>query len=197
MLVNLEKKGLLFSKNETEEEIMFTKFGDIASIKACGAMRDSEADVINLRKPILLVSPGEEAPAVFSCNLNLEAVDNKMVSTATGRTGGFCTGCSASEADMHGEESRNSFYLNMGADQVWQHFQELKNQLEDQGGDLLEEVVIPSGRGDYRQRLGTKHAPLTTQIEFSKVLCIYQHNQLPYCRPYRCCTLPSCGLTSG
>ena len=91
-----------------------------------------------------------------------------MVCEATGRTGGFCTGCSANEVDMHGEQGGEIFYLNLGEDRVWLHFKELRGQL-DQEDLTVDKVVIPSGRGDYRQRLGTKHAPLTDQIEFAKV----------------------------
>ena len=70
---------------------------------------------------------------------------------------------------MHGDQASEYFYLNLGADEVWAHFWELMEQ-QDQRDIVLDDVVIPSRHGDYRQRLGTKHAPLTDQIEFSKVL---------------------------
>ena len=35
--------------------------------------------------------------------------------------------------------------------------------------ERTEDVEIPSKRGDFVTSLGTKHAPLTTQLEFSKV----------------------------
>ena len=165
---SLVQQGLLLSEVEGSDEIMFTKYGDITYIKDCMDIK-KDTEVINLRKPVLLVSSGEEPPAVLSSNLNIEAVDNKMVCEATGRTGGFCTGCSANEADMHSEQGGETFFLNLGADKVWLHFKELRAQL-DQEDLIVDEVVIPSGQGNYRQRLGTKHAPLTDQIELAKVL---------------------------
>ena len=61
------------------------------------------------------------------------------------------------------------YYLNMGTERVWEHYQTL---LEKLGGpeERTEDVQIPSKRGDHSTRLGTKHAPLTDQVEFSKVL---------------------------
>ena len=44
---------------------------------------------------------------------------------------------------------------------------------------LVEDIVVPSRAGDYKARLGTKHAPLTQQIEFSKV--IYYENLISNC----------------
>ena len=38
--------------------------------------------------------------------------------------------------------------------------------------ERTEDVEIPSKRGDFITRLGTKHAPLITQLEFPKVLYI-------------------------
>ena len=63
------------------------------------------------------------------------------------------------------------YYLNMGTAQTWEHYQTL---LEAMGEveERTEDVEIPSKRGDFVTRLGTKHAPLTTQLEFSKVLYI-------------------------
>jgi hypothetical protein len=121
----------------------------VASIKQGFKVKNS-TDQLNLRKPVLLVSPGGvEPPVVLSCNLNIEAVDNKMVCEATGRTGSFCTGCSANEADMHGERAEELFYLDLGADKVWLHFKELRAQLGLEA-DRLEDVVITSGRGVFR-----------------------------------------------
>ena len=57
----------------------------------------------------------------------------------------------------------------MGTEQVWEHYQTLLDNL---GGteERTEDVQILSKRGDHSTRLGTKHAPLTDQVEFSKVL---------------------------
>lgn len=128
-----------------------------------------EKDEINLRKPVLIVSMTESGPNVsISSNLNFEACDNKMVCSTGGRTGGFCTACSASEKEMHGDQVNEPYYMDLGVDKVWEHFNMLLEEMGDTG-DRLEEVVIPSACGDYSRRLGTKHAPMTDQIEFSKV----------------------------
>jgi hypothetical protein len=168
----LVQQDLLLGEVEVPNEFTFTKYGDLASLKRVVDIK-KDTDVINLRKPVMVVgSGGEEPPTVLSCNVNIEAVDNKMVGEATGRTGGYCTGCRSNETDMHGVRAGEVFHLDLGADEVWTHFKELREQLG-LVEDRPEDVVIPSGRGDYRQRLGAKHAPLTDQIEFSKVLCMY------------------------
>ena len=165
----LEQEGLLFAELGGPDEIIYSKYGDVVSLKQITNLAKKQ-DPVNLRKPVLIVSPcGGEPSISLSCNLNIEAVDNKIVCEATGRTGGFCTGCSAKETDMHGDQASEFFYLNLGADKVWAHFWELLKQL-DLGDIALNDVVIPSRGGDYKQRLGAKHAPLTDQIEFSKVL---------------------------
>ena len=176
----LEEKGLLFAELEGPDQIIYSKYRDVVSVKLITNI-EKKQDPINLRKPVLIVSPCSGEPSIaLSCNLNIEACDNKMVCEATGRTGGFCTGCSANETDMHGDQASEYFYLNLGADEVWAHFWELMEQ-QDQRDIVLDDVVIPSRHGDYRQRLGTKHAPLTDQIEFSKTLSVLHATLL---RPY-------------
>lgn len=176
----LVQQDLLLGEVEVPNEFTFTKYGDLASLKRVVDIK-KDTDVINLRKPVMVVgSGGEEPPTVLSCNVNIEAVDNKMVGEATGRTGGYCTGCRSNETDMHGVRAGEVFHLDLGADEVWTHFKELREQLG-LVEDRPEDVVIPSGRGDYRQRLGAKHAPLTDQIEFSKTLSVLHATLL---RPY-------------
>ena len=68
--------------------------------------------------------------------------------------------------------STQVYYLNMVTAQTLEHYQTL---LEAMGEveERTEDVEIDSFKKDnFITRLGTKHAPLTTQLEFSKVLYI-------------------------
>ena len=174
----LEQKGLYHGSQEVNEEVLMTKFGDIPYYRDRKDIKKEE-DPVNLRKPALIVSLPKPSDIVsadksginvsMSSNLVFEANDNKMVGMTGGRTGCFCTACRATEKDMHGERVKEPYYMDMGAEEVWRHF----NQLRDDMGETQDretDVVIPSARGDYARRLGTKHAPLTDQIEFAKVI---------------------------
>jgi hypothetical protein len=168
---SLEDLELYLGESDKQEEVIWTKFRDIASVRRVCEVKTDSGD-INLRKPFLFVNMGNAdiaGPNIsISANVNMEACDNKMIDEVGGRTGGFCTACTAVENDMHGDRAKSPFLMNMGADKVWDHFNDLYSKLGD--SDVpLEDVVIPSARGDNRTRLGTKHAPLTNQLEFSKV----------------------------
>jgi hypothetical protein len=167
----LEDLGLYEGQMDSPEAVWLSKFGDVVTIRDSRDVKRDPGDV-NLRKPVLVVSLSEGGPNVtMSVSLNTEPCDNKMTDTVAGRTGGFCTACTATESDMHGARPTQPYLMNLGADQVWDHFDRL---LEEMGRveDRLEDVVIPSARGDYASRLGTKTAPLSDQIEFTKVKLI-------------------------
>ena len=165
----LVKEGLYVKEQDSEEEVLVSKFGDVVTVREmCDVKR--ETGEVNLRKPFLFVSTSETGPTIpLSSNVNMEAEDNKMTDETGGRTGGFCTACDATEQDMHGQRSRETFYMNLGADSVWDHFNKLASEMGGTENMRVEDIVIPSARGDARVRLGTKHAPLTDQIEFTKV----------------------------
>ena len=172
--------GVYHGEREKEEVIVWTKFKDIVSLKRSCDVKPESGEV-NLRKPVLVVNIGDcntmgiVGPNIsISANVNMEACDNKMIDEVGGRTGGFCTACKAQEKDMHGDRAKSPFLMDMGADKVWEHFNDLYNKLSD-NEIPPENVVIPSKAGDYQTRLGTKHAPLTTQLEFSKV-CVKIQN---------------------
>ena len=100
--VTLERRGLYKGEVEVEEEVLRSKFGDIVYVRDLRDIKREPGDV-NLRKPILLVSTSSDGPIVsILSNTNIEASDNKAIGSVGGRTGGFCTGCTATEKDMHG-----------------------------------------------------------------------------------------------
>ena len=161
---------------EQEEEVLHSSFKDIVCIRDVRDIKREEGDV-NLRRPLLIVSAGtDKANVSISSNLGMEACDNKVIDAVGGRTGGFCTGCDASEKDMHGERASQVYYLNMGAEQVWNHFEVMRERMGGEESIRTEDIVIPSGVSDYRTRVGTKRAPLTTQAEPTKVLMIDTHS---------------------
>ena len=99
----LEGRGLYKGEVEAEEEVLRSKFGDIVCVRDVRDIK-RETGEVNLRKPILLVSTSLDGPIVsLSSNTNIEASDNKAIGGVGGRTGGFCTGCTATEKDMHGD----------------------------------------------------------------------------------------------
>ena len=103
--VTLERRGLYKGEVEVEEEVLRSKFGDIVCVIDVRDIKREPGEV-NLRKPILLVSTSSDGPIVsISSNTNIEASDNKAIGGVGGRTGGFCTGCTATEKDMHGHRA--------------------------------------------------------------------------------------------
>ena len=169
VLDSLLRQGLYREEVEQEEEVLWSTFRDVVSIKDVRDITREEGQV-NLRKPVLIVSTGKDKQNVsISANVGMEACDNKVIDTVGGRTGGFCTGCDACERDMHLPRAEQVYYLNMGADQVQEHFEEMRQRMGGEEHTRAEDVVIPSKRNDVRTRLGTKHAPLTTQWEHTKV----------------------------
>ena len=106
---SLKGLGLYRGVEEVREEVLLTKYGDVVCLRDIRDFKKEEGD-INLRKPVLLVSINPEGPIVScSSNVNIEASDNKAVGEVGGRTGAFCTGCTATEADMHGEKASQVF----------------------------------------------------------------------------------------
>lgn len=170
----LVEQGLYHGEQEQEEEVVWSDFGDLVCVRDRRDVRRPEGE-INLRKPVLIVSSGENAANVsFSSNINIHACDNKVICDATGRTGGYCTGCSCCEKDMHGDRCKEPYYLDMGIGRVWEKFEELKvkwNFLDQRE----EEVEIPYRRGDYKQRVGVKRAPLTTQLDPTGVSVVWKY----------------------
>ena len=103
--VTLERRGLYKGEVEQDEEVLRSKFGDIVCVRDVRDIKKEPGEV-NLRKPILLVSTSSDGPIVsISSNTNIEASDNKAIGGVGGRTGGFCTGCTATEKDMHGHRA--------------------------------------------------------------------------------------------
>lgn len=168
--VSLVEQSLFQGVEDKAEDVLISKFGDVVTLRDNRRVIREDGEV-NLRKPILVVSCGETNVSL-SANCNMDACDNKVVCEVGGRTGGFCTACTADEKQMHGERASEPYLMNMGADRAWAHFRQLVDRLGGIEEETLEEVVIPSGRGDYARRLGTKHAPLTTQLDYSKVVIL-------------------------
>ena len=90
----------------------------------------------------------------------------------SGRTGGFCIGCSASKKDVHDvEKISHGFYLDVGIEELWSTFKKLASDHEIPSSDW-NDWVIPSEKGDYAQRLGLKAAPMTSEVEVTKIMSI-------------------------
>ena len=148
----------------------------------------------NLRAPVLIVAlqSGELVP--ISADVNFGAMDNKLTKIITGRTGAFCTACSATSADMHRPEIINSgFYMNVGTGDLNVKFQELANKFEITAEEL-KDWSVPSKKGDYSQRLGLKRAPMTQEFEITKVLSVL-HTKLrsvPFIEDLICRDLSGC-----
>ena len=69
----------------------------------------------------------------------------------SGRTGGFCIGCSASKKDVHDvEKISHGFYLDVGIEELWSTFKKLASDHEIPSSDW-NDWVIPSEKGDYAQ----------------------------------------------
>ena len=168
---SLQAQGLYRGEVEQEGEILRSKFGDLVCLRDVRDVREvKEQEDINLRKPILVVSTGKDQPNVsFSSNCNCKACDNKVISEVGGRTGGFCTGCDCNEQDMHLPRASLVYTMNMGIDKAWKHFGEMREMLVVEELQRTNEIEIPSTRDDFRFRLGTKRAPLTTQVDVNQV----------------------------
>ena len=108
---SLKHLGLYRGEEEVKEEVLLSKYGDVVCVRDIRDVKKEKGDT-NLRKPVLLVSVCQEGPIVScSSNVNIEASDNKAVGEVGGRTGAFCTGCTAIEGDMHGERASQVFEM--------------------------------------------------------------------------------------
>lgn len=171
VLASLHTQRLYKGEVEQEEEVLRSRFGDLVSIRDVRDVREiRDLGNVNLRKPVLIVSAGTEGPNVtISTNCNMKACDNKVIDGVGGRTGGFCTACDSSEKDMHGLKASEYYHMNMGLDRMWEQFETMRGSVQGQEQTRTEDLVIPSRRDDFRTRLGTKHAPLTSQLDPSQV----------------------------
>ena len=123
----------------------------------------------NLRVPVIIIAMESGILVPISTDLNFGAMDNKLTKMVTGRTGAFCTACSASAEDMHNEKLiSEGFYMDIGTDCLNLKFEEIAKKF-DIGPEEILEWEIPSKKGDYKERLGLKKAPMTREFEITKV----------------------------
>ena len=148
----------------------------------------------NLRSPIVVVALQSGKLVPISADVNFGAMDNKLTQTLTGRTGAFCTACSATSEDMLKlAVISEGFYMDVGTDVINQKFEELVEKFgvaqEDKNG-----WEIPSKKGDYAERLGLKRAPVSQEFEITQVLSTL-HTKLrsvPFIEDLICRDLSGC-----
>ena len=123
----------------------------------------------NLRAPVICIAMQSGKLVPISADVNFGAMDNKLTQTLTGRTGAFCTACTATSGDMLNMQAiSEGFYMDVGTDKLSQKFEELAEKLGISPEDR-KEWEIPSKKGDYNERLGLKRAPVTQNFEITKV----------------------------
>ena len=148
----------------------------------------------NLRAPVVIVALQSGKLVPISADVNFGAMDNKLTKTLTGRTGAFCTACSASSTDMHKPEAISiGFYMNVGTGDLNMKFKELAGKFGI-GEEDLKDWTVPSKKGDYSERLGLKRAPMTKEFEITKVLSVL-HTKLrsvPFIEDLICRDLSGC-----
>ena len=132
--------------------------------------KDSE---MNLRAPVVCVALLSGKIVPISADVNFSAMDNKLTQTLSGRTGAFCTACTATSGDMLNlQVIPAGFYMDLGTVELNQRFEDLADKLGISRDDR-KEWEIPSKKGDYQERLGMKRAPVTQEFEMTKVMLLH------------------------
>jgi hypothetical protein len=177
-LATLKEKGLWDGETACTEEILISKkFSDVVHVRkvqqadispSCCRLHAAKCEA-NLRQPFLFVAKSQSDHVPLSADINMAALDNKATVTITGRTGGFCSACTSDSSDMLGDRPKDYYYMNLGTASVRDHFQQLYRDEFGEAAEGMESAVIPSKKGDYRVRLGTKHSPLTDEVETTQV----------------------------
>jgi hypothetical protein len=108
------------------------------------------------------VDPIHSQPMLIACcdfnasvkaDIGLTQLDGKMLTTASGLGGAYCTACTLSRVDAHKPKRiEQGFEINRTIENTWQLYMEL----EDECGN------VPVSQRDYQRCTGLTHHPLTT-----------------------------------
>ena len=138
----------------------------------------TERKVRDLRKPFLLVAQEGGCITALSVDFQLKAMDSKLIEIMNERTGAYCYCCTMSRDEAHKiDVVKKGFHMDFSMERLWDTFEKIANDMgvDREDWDTLE---IPSKPGDEDVRFGLKRAPLTRDIEVTKIVAVLHITKL-------------------